>query len=431
MPSWFGGLLLTFAAAVPDAYASTTVVHPTGVYPQDVQNVQAALDGGGTVLLKATSGSGAPTRFNFGPSQSGSGFVVFHRDAELTGERLAGADTVIEGGSYPVEAFGEAASVAVRNIRFHAPYYGALLLYGADTEVTGARISHVVGTLLASGRTIAEAVVVGFSGRVLVEDNVITDVFADLGFGISQFRAAGPVVIRRNTISDTGYGAIESSFNVSAATGVAATVSITDNHLRPGPAPSGFGVGIEVNGEGAYYLADNEALIESPVGLGVYALGAPQFGIAPMIAPVVQRNDVVLQPVAEGRPVFADGIDLVGTVSRAYLGQNSVRGTGFSALGAYDVAAPGSDLGFNTFVGNQIAPFQALVADVFLDTATHDTVLLGDSRTVLDFGTNNRITGVAPISASGRGQQVSEATRLRNEAMQETIARLRAHGAMP
>lgn len=430
MTSWIRALLFVLAGAVHEADAATTIVHPTGAYPLDVQNVQAGLDRGGTLLLKATDVAGVPTSFNFGPPQPGSGFVEFHTSAELTGERLPGAETTIEGGSYPVEAFGEATTVAVRNIRFHAPFHGALLLYGADTEVRDNHVSGVVGRLLASGRTIAEAVVVGFAGRVVIEDNVVTDVLADRGFGISQFRSAGPVVIRRNTIDGTGYGAIESSFNVGTATGLPAAVSITDNHLRPGPAPNAFGMGIEVNGEGAYYVADNDILVESPSGLGVYALGAPEFGIAPVTAPVLERNRVVMQPVADGRPVFADGIDLVGTVSGAYVGRNSVEGTSFAALGSYGVSGA-SDLGFNTFVGNRIASSRALVADVFLDTAAHDNVLLGDSETVLDLGTSNHIAGAAGMGHSGAGEQVSGATRVRNEAMQESIGALRSHGAMP
>ena len=50
---------------------------------------------------------------------------------------------------------------------------------------------------------------------------------------------------------------------------------------------NGFGVGIEINGEGSYTVARNDILVESPNGLGVYALGAPDFVIAPMIAPVI------------------------------------------------------------------------------------------------------------------------------------------------
>jgi hypothetical protein len=43
-----------------------SVVYPTGLYPYDVTIVQAALDRGGTVLLKAVNVAGIPTPFNFG-----------------------------------------------------------------------------------------------------------------------------------------------------------------------------------------------------------------------------------------------------------------------------------------------------------------------------------------------------------------------------
>ena len=125
-------------------------------------------------------------------------------------------------------------------------------------------------------------------------------------------------------------------------------------------------------------------------------------------------------------PVFADGIDLVGTVSNAYVGQNAVRGSGFSALGLYDVN-DGSDLGFNTYVGNQIATFDPTVAD---DTATHDTVFKGFSGQVLDLGSNNHITGAGAQGHAATGQQVRDATRRRNDAMQATIDLLRQHGAI-
>src|SRR5207302_8740831 len=117
--------------------------------------------------------------------------------------------------------------------------------------------------------------------------------------------------------------------------------------------------------------------------------------------------------IADGRSVFSDGIDLVGVVSGAYVGENSVEGASFSALGLYDVTPEASDLGFNTYIGNQIATFRALVADVFLDTAAHDTVFKGFSGIVIDLGGNNHITGVAGRGQDGTGQQVREVTRLR------------------
>ena len=423
-------LMSLFVAGFACAASAATVVFPTGSYPLDVQNVQAALDGGGTVLLKATNATGVPTAFDFGPSDLNGGWVEFHFDAELVGEHTAGADTIIHGGWYPVEDFGDAQNIAVRNITFDSAFDGVLLLYGANTEVTGNRASHTVGSFRTPQRTYAEVFVVGFSGEVRIEDNVIEDVAAEFGIGVSQFRAAGPVVIRGNAIRDTGYGTIESSFNVSFVTGAPATVSIVDNHLRPGSAPNAFGVGIEINGEGSYYIARNDILVESPYGLGVYALGAPDFGIAPMIAPVIERNNVTLHLRTDLRPVFADGIDLVGTVSRAYVGQNAVTGSGFAALGLYDVN-DGSDLGFNTYVGNQIATFDPTVADVFLDTAAHDTVLKGFSGEVIDLGSNNHIAGAGAQGHAATGQQVRDATRRRHEAMQATIELLRQHGAIP
>lgn len=413
------------AAPLPDQ-----VVVPTGSFPLDVQNVQAALDSGGTVLLKATNAAGVPTSFNFGPSDRNGGWVEFHVNAELIGETAPGAVTTIEGGWYPVEAFARL-TIAARDITFKSSFDGALLLYGANTEVTGIHAVHTIGRRRnpRATTTYAEVVVVAFSGRVLIADNVIEDVAADSGHGVSQFRAAGPVVICGNRIRDTGYGTIESSFNVNRATGTPATVSIIDNQLRPGPAPGHFGVGIEINGQGSYYVARNDILVESPVGLGVYALGAPEFRIAPMVGPVIEKNQVRLQPRDDGRPVFTDGIDLVGTVSQAYVGQNAIEGSGFSALGAYNVSAT-SDLAFNTYVGNQIATFDPIMADIFLDVATHDTVVKGFSGTVVDLGTNNRVTGVN-AGGPGTGAQVSEATRRRNEAMEATIELLQQHGAMP
>lgn len=61
----FRALFVLSIATALDAVAGSTV-YPTGTYPLDVQNVQSALDGGGTVLLKATDAAGIPTAFNSG-----------------------------------------------------------------------------------------------------------------------------------------------------------------------------------------------------------------------------------------------------------------------------------------------------------------------------------------------------------------------------
>ena len=407
--------LLCAAFATPaGAHAATTVVYPTGQYPADVQNVQAAVDGGGTVLLKATNASGAPTAFNFGPPVRGPGFVTLSRNVELVGEHAGSAVTTVGGGYYPLRAFA-AIATSVRNITFDAPLRGAILFlqpFGADTEITGNRISHTVGRFFPSFGTEAEAMVVG-GGRVVIDDNVVDDVAADSGIGITELDSAGPVEILRNRVSGTSSSSIECTRNHGP-------VRIEDNVVRPGPTAEGFnGYGIEINGTGSYLVQRNDVLIETPGGIGIFAFGALGFGFGPVTNPVIAENHVVLNPVGTiGGSVFDDGIDLAGLVSGAYVGQNKIEGEGFSAFGLYDLsfdpARQPSDLGFNTFVGNNISHVNAGFADVFLDVSTHDTVFKGMSGSVIDLGVNNRVTGVTKGGSSGSGQQVSAAVHLRN-----------------
>lgn len=389
---------MAFGAATARSAAAprgVTVVYPTGQYPTDVRDVQAAIDRGGIVLLKAASASGVSTAFDFGPPVPGSGFVQFHRDAELVGERASGAATTVDGGFGPVRGF-DAIRTAVRNIVFQGPLAFAMVFLGppgADTEITDNRISHVVGRFFPPlGFTTASALEVG-GGRLLIADNIVSDVAADLGQGISEGDSAGPVEIRGNRISGTSGYAVESTqFSVPSQ----GSIAIEDNVLRPGSKANGFPEsGIAFNGTGTYTVARNDVLIGSPFGVGITAVGAPGFGLGPITAPVIEQNRVELQPAGDvGGSLFDDGIDLAGQVSHASVRQNQIEGAGFSAFSVYDVAPDGgpSDLGFNTFAGNNIAALQAQFAEVFLDVATHDTGFRGECRSVIDLGTNNEVT---------------------------------------
>ena len=66
-------LLLVLLIAAPPSLAAAGTVFPTGVFPGDVERVQAELDRGGVVLLKSTNARGKPTAFNFGPAEPGVG----------------------------------------------------------------------------------------------------------------------------------------------------------------------------------------------------------------------------------------------------------------------------------------------------------------------------------------------------------------------
>ena len=415
-----GALLCAVFAGTP-ASAATTIVYPTGQYPTDVQSVQAALDQGGTILLKATNASGAPTAFDFGPAVVGPGFATFSRDAEIVGEQANGVATTIAGGFYPLRSFS-AITAAVRNVLFNRPLHGAVFFEQpptANTEITGIVISHVVGRELAPPQTFGEAMVVG-GGRVVINDNIVDHVDADSGIGITQLDSAGPVEILRNRVAGTSENSIECTRNHGI-------VRIEDNTVRPGPTVDGFGgFGIEVNGTGDYLVLRNDIVIETPGAIGIFVFGTLGFNFGPVANPVVEANRIAMRPAGTiDGSLFNDGIDLGGLVTAAYVGQNHVDGPGFSAFSlfaaAFDPSQP-SDLGFNTYVGNNIAGAQAQFADMFLDTPTHDNMVKGMSRTVLDLGTNNQITGFTMSGQPGGGRLVSGATHLRNRAIRAAEA---------
>src|SRR6185295_13532586 len=127
------GLLLLLPGVVS---AADTVVYPTGEYPGDVQAVQAAVDGGGRVLLKATCAAGQPTAFAFGPPEVDSGWVELTTDVEVRGERQGQAMTTIRGGFFPFQEYVQART-AVMGIHFDNPRGGGIFL-GASS---GAEIS--------------------------------------------------------------------------------------------------------------------------------------------------------------------------------------------------------------------------------------------------------------------------------------------------
>ncbi len=345
-------LIAGLTAATPAVLAAqptTTVVYPTGTFPQDVTNVQAAIDRGGKVLLKSVDRSGMATPFDFGPAVEGPGYVVIGRNVDLVGERTRRGATTIEGGWDPVSGFSSA-RVSVRDIDFKGPLDGALLFIvpgTARTLITGNRVSHVVGAYRTPDRTTAEAIVVS-GGIVSIDDNAVTEVDADAGSGISEFGSSGPVEILRNRVSGTSMHAIEASGPGS--------VRIAGNVLRPGTTRDAFpGFGIEVNGPGTFLIRDNDVLVESPTSIGIWAFGALGNGFGEVVDPVIAHNHVVLRPVGTvDGALYDDGIDLAGRVAGADVSANTIEGSGATAFSLFDLAldpAAPSDLGSKSLPG--------------------------------------------------------------------------------
>jgi hypothetical protein len=139
--STMGGAL----GAGHDHLTPNVVVYPTGVFPTDHQSVQAAVDQGGVVLLKAVDTSGQPWAFNFGPPAAGSGRVSLTRDVTILGETVGGTMTTILGGNAPFFGFGVGVRSAFRGIYFNGPRLAAVLLVdstGFDPLGLAARRGH-------------------------------------------------------------------------------------------------------------------------------------------------------------------------------------------------------------------------------------------------------------------------------------------------
>jgi len=139
--------------------AKTLRVYPTGRWPEDVQNVQAAVNLGGTVRLKAVDTNGNPAAFNFGtPStdeQNGNLGVFLTTDVKITGEESGGQRTTIQGGYIPFLGFAPGI-VRIQGIDFDGPGVVAIqIIDAARAEVIDNRMERVVPLLLPMALTSA------------------------------------------------------------------------------------------------------------------------------------------------------------------------------------------------------------------------------------------------------------------------------------
>jgi hypothetical protein len=128
-----------------------TIVHPTGNFPTDVENVQAAADAGGTVVLKATDPLGAPKAFNFGPPQPGGGSVIISRAVTILGESVRNHVTTIRGGLFPLRGINATGRIVIRGIRFDGAGGNAFnFIFSDSAEFSSNKITGVVGDVIST-----------------------------------------------------------------------------------------------------------------------------------------------------------------------------------------------------------------------------------------------------------------------------------------
>ena len=165
------------ASAAP----ANTTVFPTGSFPLDVQNVQAAINGGGTVVLKATNAAGQPTAFNFGPPVVTSSGVNLTTDVTILGEQVGQFMTTINGGFIPILGLVPIKST-IQGIDFEGPLNLPIgLVASTGSDIIGNRIRGVVPVRIFFGFTSLGGIFVsGFNdpqhavtGQIRVADNII------------------------------------------------------------------------------------------------------------------------------------------------------------------------------------------------------------------------------------------------------------------
>lgn len=418
-------LLVVALCGLQAAALGQTVVYPTGDPTQDVNAVRAAVQGGGTVLLKATDSQGNPRAFNFGDfpvseidwNYFGSGYVALGtsgeivavpvdgftlyvsvgNDVRLTGETVGAAMTTIQGGTIPVRNFepktvpgvGEEfvfglANLTVENIRFSES--------ALQSIYTQQLVSFPEVRALLQAR--------GLHMSINIRRNQFLDVQPALDFfwyalGAVTDGPAGAVHVQDNLVRFTPgrWDAAERSYEqqngLPPGVEIWEGISIADLQLDAGELLSnhiqGTDVGLLVYFEGSVFVhvADNtiELRPEGFVGIScqanhtylierntVIAAGAFPDGIVLWASdPYLGIND---STVRHNRVVLDGsdfgGVSLVGGGARNYIAQNVVEGSGAYALGLVgDFFAPDVAATVNAFAGNRISHFTPRESSVY------------------------------------------------------------------
>ncbi len=398
------------------------VVYPTGLYPGDVQEVYAAVNGGigpsgtayaggGTILLKARDRNGVLAYFNFGNDLTGRGGVQILTDVVIAGESFDPPETplsfpntsavpgvptltpdaylvdgtpttpdrtVIYGGAV---VFGRAMTdpapwaaprLAVRNIYFAYPAGAAVRV----KQCSGLEVSRCVIYDLTRR---AVAGVPGFFVATGIEATglFVIDEGSPNPYLYGDYTVFDNVMKRRTEYSCGGgssyvpdsYGFADSGIVVQIAS---MNATITNNRVYNFPF---VGIGIDSNTR-ASKIADNRIfncgfggyVLPSSCVL-TYAVPAGHVGARRNSAPLlIEHNEITGGFDGSGALTSANGLSFAA-VSNAIVRANTVKGlvldSGLFVLGLDWVTS--SD---NSFSANDLRGLQAGLSQVFLDAGS-------------------------------------------------------------
>lgn len=389
------------AGTVPPAPAGAVVVHPSGSHPADMEAVQRAVDGGGTVVLESVDVAGDPTAFDFGPVDAGGG-VELAEDVVILGSR-GRHPTRIEGGTIPF--FGTAATrTRIEGLTFDgAGLSAAIFIRSTGVEFVDNYVTGVVGLELIFPFVATEGRGIKFlgnndpagavTGTILVAGNRFDDMHADLAEAIVFDSVAADVTIVDNVIDEVAGGGVLSIFG-------SGDLEITGNRIIPGPGDGRdfqFGNGVQIlGGGGAYQVTRNLIDCENPLADAVLLAGQVELGWGAIDAPTITYNHISTASTDFG------GITLLGDVNDAYVANNRLGGTALYGFGVVPLFSDTERATGNRFIGNSVTGLNEMLADTLVFSHAFDTAVVGNAGSVIDYGHGTVITGDQPIQGDLR-----------------------------
>ena len=398
-----------------DGLAHSTLVRGTGDPATDVAAVQAAVNGGGDVILKGHFSFDMPPSMSNGiaPDIVPLGLpthaeVKITKAVSISGGEGEGEDTnmaTIDGGTVPfyIDAPGQA--VSIRRLRFVQPVSHAVLVFAASgLEITSNRVEG----LKTFSPTLNGAVAVltvgnipnpakpgkpgNIAGRVEIADNdfdVAGGTAAENVLGLTVFSVGdsmAPVDIRiaRNRLRNM----TEPAINFRRAVG---HVTIDHNVINTGlvGVAGARSQAIRVANLGTYVIAHNDIVcqwvgVNDAEAIGVFS----QISAWPIEKATVEHNRITMSP-ADGTifDLFSAGIGLYGFANTNVVRHNAIRGTARAGITmpVFPLTGTPATPRDNVLARNNFEHFTPTVADIFVGQHALNTRIVGRG-TVVDQG---------------------------------------------
>ena len=405
------------------------LVYPTGVYPTDVHEVNAAVNGGigpsgvaytggGTILLKAADRNGAITYFHFGNDVTGRGNVKIFTDVVITGESFPSPHapitfpntaaipgvptltpdielpdgtptipdrTMIYGGYKPF--YCDTANptpptppwVVVRNIYFAYPSQGAVHVKKcAGLEVSNCVVYDVTRAATGTPGFFVAVAIEATGFRNISPGQINPDLYGDY----TVFNNT----VKRRTESSCGQGTpnVPDSYG-HADSGIVVQLASMNANIH-GNTVYNFpfvGIGIDANtadskivdnkvfncGFGGYVLPTTCVLT---IVLGTSGIGARR-NTSPLL---IEDNEITCGLDAGGILASINGLALAG-VSNAVVRSNAVRGRVFSN-GLFVTSVSPFVLTNNSIKANNLRELEAGLSQAFLDVGANLNQLMNN-----------------------------------------------------